>query len=85
MGSETQVSLRAPVWKCRTLLDCSDNEKQDPEGPTACLAQQEPGLMELLSCRVTNSAPVSSSETQVMQSGHDLAGIVCPKENFFFF
>lgn len=34
---------------------------------------------------MTNSASVSSSETQVMQSGHDLAGIVCPKQIFFFF
>lgn len=50
LGSETQVSLRAPVWKGRTLLDCSDNEKQDPESHITCLAQQEPGLMELLSC-----------------------------------
>lgn len=54
MGSEIQVSLRVPVWKCRTLLDCSDNERQDPESPIACLAQQEPGLMELLSCQCDN-------------------------------
>lgn len=30
--------------------------------------------------RVTNPAPVPSSETQVMKSGNDLSGIICPKK-----
>jgi len=49
VGSETQVCLSTPVWRSRTFLDCSDNEQQDSESPITCLAQQEPGLTELLS------------------------------------
>lgn len=66
MGSEMQVSLSAPVWKCRRLLDCSDNEQQDPESPITCLAQQEPNLMELLSCPCDKSC----ASSQLWNPGH---------------
>lgn len=59
MGSETQVSLSTPVWKCRTLLDCSGNEQHHPESPITLLARQEPGSMELSSCLCDKSCTSS--------------------------